>query len=243
MKYLKLIIFSCIFTSTVSTFTQSNFSGIVYYESKISEKVLQEYLKNKKDSIKYKKLEKTLDKIYFQTKPINSKIVFSNGKGFYKVEDNLNIGKNDIGMEIAKVNAGGSDTYYYNEIDKKYLIKDCETLGDCFIYPNEYLEWQLTQETKIINGYKAFKALRAKGTVIAWYTPKIPVSFGPKGEYGLPGLILELEISRSIFIAKKIILNPKEEIKVEEPKKGKIVSLDEYTKIIGKAKKRVFGNN
>ncbi len=33
----------------MSTFSQSNFSGIVYYESKISEKVLQEYLKNKKD--------------------------------------------------------------------------------------------------------------------------------------------------------------------------------------------------
>ena len=113
---------------------------MVYSESKISEKVLQEYLKNKKDQIKYKKLEKTLDKVYFQTNLINSKIVFSNGQGFYKVEDNLNIDKNVIGMEIAKVNASGFDTYYYNEIDKKYLIKGCETLGDYFIYPDEYLE-------------------------------------------------------------------------------------------------------
>ena len=237
----KFTIVLLFFTSSI-IWGQSNFSGIVYYESTISEKILKEYLKKKKDSIKNKELIKTLDKVYFQAKPINSKITFKNGSGIYEVDDNMSIDDNDVGLSIAKINAGGTSKYYYNDKDKKYLIKNCESLGDCFIYPNEFLEWKLTQETKTINGYKVLKATRANEKVIAWYTPEIPVSFGPKGEYGLPGLILELEISRSIFRVKKIILNPKDEVHVIEPKGGEFVTLEEYKKIIGKAKKSVFGN-
>lgn len=103
------------------------------------------------------------------------------------------------------------------------------------------MEWQLTQETRTINGYLTYKATRSKGKVIAWYTPEIPISFGPKGEYGLPGLILELEVGKIIFKVTKIVLNPKEEIKVEEPTGGKRVSFEEYKKIMKKAKESVFG--
>ena len=100
----------------------------------------------------------------------------------------------------------------------------------------------MTQESKIINGYKSYKATRSNGKVIAWYTPAIPINYGPKGEYGLPGLILELEIGKIIFKATKIILNPKEKVNVQEPKGGKRVSYEEYNKIMKKAKKSVFGN-
>ena len=100
----------------------------------------------------------------------------------------------------------------------------------------------ITQESKMINNYLVFKATRSNGNIIAWYTPKIPIGFGPKGEYGLPGLILELEIGNIVFKTTKIILNPKEEIKIKEPKGGKRVSYEEYKEIVKKAKKRVFGN-
>jgi GLPGLI family protein len=243
MKYLKLTIIFSITFSFFQSYAQSNFSGIVNYESTISEKILKEYI-NKKESKEFdKRLIKSLDDVYFQKNPIKSKILFNNGKGVYMLENNMNVeDENDIGLSIAKVNAGGTNIYYYNDKDKKYLIKNCESLGDCFIYPNEYLEWQLTQETKTINGYVSYKATRAKGKVIAWYTPKIPVSFGPKGEYGLPGLILELEVSRSIFRATKIVLNPKEKVKVDKPSGGEKVTLEEYEKILKKAKKSVFDN-
>ena len=125
---------------------------------------------------------------------------------------------------------------------KTYLIKECEALGECFIFDNKFLEWQLTQEIKHINGYLSYKATRSSGKVIAWYTPEIPISFGPKGEFGLPGLILELEIGKIIFRATKIILNSKEEITIEEPKGGKRVTHEEYSEIMSRAKKSVFGN-
>lgn len=169
-------------------------------------------------------------------------MIFKNSEGVFKVIDELSIDKNDLAQKINKIFAGNDKDYYYNNDTKTYLIKDCEALGECFIFNNTYLEWQLTQEEKIINGYKTYKATRSSGDVFAWYTPSIPVSFGPKGEYGLPGLILELEIGNIVFKAVKIVLNPKEAIKVEEPKGGKRISKEEYEAIITKAKKNVFGN-
>ncbi len=68
--------------------------------------------------------------------------------------------------------------------------------------------------------------------VTAWYTPQIPVSNGP-GEYGgLPGLIMELSVNRTTILCSKIVLNAKKADKIEQPKKGKKVSREEYTKII-----------
>lgn len=68
--------------------------------------------------------------------------------------------------------------------------------------------------------------------VTAWYTPQIPVSNGP-GEYaGLPGLIMELSFYRTTLLCSKIVMNPKAADKIEPPKKGKIVSREEYIKIV-----------
>jgi GLPGLI family protein len=73
-----------------------------------------------------------------------------------------------------------------------------------------------------------------KRNVVAWYCPKIPVSFGPKGYGDLPGLILELEEKNITFGAKKITLNPTNII-IEKPSKYKIVSEIEYEKMVDKS--------
>lgn len=169
-------------------------------------------------------------------------MTFANGEGLFIVEDKLSTDIQNLGQRYQKISAGGSNEYYYNENTKTYSIKNCETLGECFIYTDNYLKSQLTQESKKINGYNCYKAIRSNGKVIAWYTPLIPVNFGSKGEYGLPGLILELEIGKIIFKVTKIVLNPKEKVEIEEPKDGIRVSYEEYAKEIKKAKKSVFGN-
>ncbi len=64
--------------------------------------------------------------------------------------------------------------------------------------------------------------------VEAWYTPQIPVSHGP-GEYtGLPGLILEVSAGNTTMLCAKIVMNPKEKIKIEAPIKGKEITKSEY---------------
>ena len=69
-------------------------------------------------------------------------------------------------------------------------------------------------------------------TIIAWYTPMIPASHGPDEFGGLPGLILELNTSNTTILCTKVVLNPKEEIVIEAPEKGKEVTKKEYNEII-----------
>jgi GLPGLI family protein len=65
----------------------------------------------------------------------------------------------------------------------------------------------------------------------AWFTPQIPVSTGPSMYGGLPGLILEINDDRTTMLCTKVILNPKEKIKIKAPSKGKEVTLVEYQQI------------
>lgn len=243
MKLSKLYVYFILLFVNITISAQSNFSGIIYYESTINGKKLDEYISEKRKNIKDKKLISSLDKVYFYTKPVNSKLIFSDNKGLFTVEDKLSVDINDLGQRISKISAGGSKEYFYDDKNKIYLIKDCDTVDECFIHENTFLKWDLTQESKEINGFLSYKATRSDGKVIAWYSPNIPIGFGPKGEYGLPGLILELEIGNIIFKASKILINPKEKIKVEKPKGGKMISYEEYEQILQKAKKSVFGNN
>lgn len=68
--------------------------------------------------------------------------------------------------------------------------------------------------------------------IVAWYTPQIPVSHGPLEYWGLPGLILEVNVGNTTLLCSKIIMNPKEKSKIEAPEKGKVVAKMEYKKII-----------
>jgi len=241
MKLLKLCVIVAFFLNVTFSFSQTNFSGIVNYETSINGRKMSDYINGKRKKIKNKQLIKTLDKVFLNTKSIKSTLLFSNKEGVFSVVDKMNLDKKDLAQKIIRIYSGGSKIYYYNDATKNYLIKDCESVGECLIYDNTLLEWELTQESKIINGYTSYKATRSKGKVIAWYTPVIPVNFGPKGEFGLPGLILELEVGKVIFNATKIVLNPKKQPKVEKPTNGKLVSKEEYNKIIQKAKENVFG--
>lgn len=68
--------------------------------------------------------------------------------------------------------------------------------------------------------------------VEAWYTPQIPVSHGPAEYYGLPGLILEVSAGNTTMLCAKIVMNPKEKLKIEAPDKGKEITKSEYQKTI-----------
>jgi GLPGLI family protein len=68
--------------------------------------------------------------------------------------------------------------------------------------------------------------------VTAWYTLAIPVGHGPGDYWGLPGLILEVNDGSTQIVCTKIVMNPKEKSEITEPKKGKVVTQEEYDKIL-----------
>lgn len=69
-------------------------------------------------------------------------------------------------------------------------------------------------------------------SVTAWYTPQIPVSTGPDKYYGLPGLILELNAGRTTMLCTEVTISKEQTVAIQEPKKGKEVTRDEYNIII-----------
>jgi GLPGLI family protein len=64
--------------------------------------------------------------------------------------------------------------------------------------------------------------------VEAWYTLQIPVSHGPGEYWGLPGLILEVSAGNTTMLCSKVVMNPKETIRIEAPDKGKEITKKEY---------------
>jgi GLPGLI family protein len=68
--------------------------------------------------------------------------------------------------------------------------------------------------------------------VEAWYTPQIPVGHGPGEYWGLPGLILEVSAGNTIMLCSRIVMNPKEKIKIEAPEKGKEITKNDYKETI-----------
>jgi len=78
--------------------------------------------------------------------------------------------------------------------------------------------------------------------VVAWYSPQIPLSQGPLEYWGLPGLILEVNVGNTTMLCSKIVMNPEQKSKIEAPDKGKVVTKQEYQEIISGKMKEMRDN-
>jgi len=232
---------------SANLFSQSKLTGVVYYESGISQQNIDHYFSKVRSTLKKKEQIKFADDFFLKSKKVESTLRFSLKEAIYEVKKKLNL--KERGSIIEKTNlisAGGLNIYYQNTSDKNLEIQNCTTLGECFIIISENNnKWQLTQETKKIAGYLCYKATTVqvknnkKVNVIAWYVPNIPVSFGPKEYYGLPGLVIRVEESAITYNAVNIVLNSKEKIKINEPKKGIKISEDEFKANLNKSFDRI----
>ena len=94
-------------------------------------------------------------------------------------------------------------------------------------------EWREKNGEKIDSATvkKQEELLKDMQNVTVWYTPQIPVKQGPNSYYGLPGLILEVNVGNTTILCSKVVLNPKEEIEIQMPDKGEEVSREEFAKI------------
>ncbi|PWJ38016.1 GLPGLI family protein [Sediminitomix flava] len=100
------------------------------------------------------------------------------------------------------VSAAGYTEYTFKVgeevIGKEYFI------GKEINYKNKVnsLNWEITSEKRMIGGYECIKAV-TNNNIIAWYTPKLPISCGPSFYNGLPGLIMEVDTGfERIFVTK-----------------------------------------
>ncbi|MDO6810780.1 GLPGLI family protein [Zobellia galactanivorans] len=151
---------------------------------------------------------------------------------------------------MAKIATGvaHSNFKWYQNPKTNEALHNKKILDSLYIvsYDDRMKGWELHNETKKIDGYTCYKATmdyvqyytEIKFTIEAWYTPEIPVPYGPAGYGGLPGLILQLQRSHVIFVAKEIRLNPKGGIKpIKDLKPGRLISEDEKRTLQIRARK------
>jgi len=185
-------------------------------------------------------------------------LTFNLTESIWKEEESLDGGPATAsagGMMIQVQSAGGGLTY--KNTAENLFIQETEVFGKPFLVKDELApkEWELTQESKKIGSYTAYKAIYTdyrEGMsmsfnsdddqnemekvidtikIEAWYTPDIPVSQGPTEFWGLPGLIMEVNDGSMSYVCTKVILNPEDKIKIKQPSKGKEVTREELRTI------------
>lgn len=231
------------------------FTGVATYKSKrkVDIKLDSTQVNSEMHQKMMDMLKKQFEKTYILT--------FNKEESVYKEEESLGAPQPG-GMEVVMINTGGTDVLYKNTKEKRYTNQN-DVFGKIFLIKDqlENVEWELGKETKNIGEYTCYKATFTKQepkvvggisvngnkdldekkepemetiTITAWYTPQIPINNGPGNYYGLPGLILEVNDGSETVICSKIVLNPKNEVEITEPKKGKKVTKEEFDKIMEK---------
>lgn len=233
--------------STISLSAQS-ISGKAFYKTKTTTGTDYSEMPEEKRTRLEKRDKELYEKTYILT--------FKNKESIYKEEESLDGNSNRYNAGyLAATGSYFSDGIYKN-IESDTIIEQREFLGKLFLVEDSLPKfyWKLENESKQIGNYTVFKAtaiqhvdpndyrmVNAKDDnkdvsliVTAWYTPQIPVNMGPGIYYGLPGLILELNIYRTTFLCSKIILNTKQSPEIKKLKNGQRVSMNEFDQIVEK---------
>lgn len=231
-----------IFITIVVVFTffkvnSQSYKGEIHYkkelitsENNADKKEVNDYLSKKNEN-----LQRLLTDIDFLLKFNNNESFFYSKCLNFQVEE-------DRYYRLAKMSGGRSGDWYVNSMTKERLRK-VDAFGQEFIVKSsiEKNEWHLLNESKRIGNYLCYKATaiyivkNSKGTfnhpVEVWYTPELPIAFGPLGYGGLPGLIVELTVRNVKYTISKIMLNPEKKIEIKKPTKGKLVTEEEFNAI------------
>ncbi|MCZ8330610.1 MAG: GLPGLI family protein [Flavobacterium sp.] len=219
------------------SFSQHTISGVVEYTvESLSSEITKNITKAGKDPSEKKALLEI-----FSNEPTHFTLEFNGNEAIYKNAKNEMQSDADKKSKpkFLEIVGGGNGIFYSNSLEKSTLTQK-ESFGELFLISSKFLDWELTSETKKIGNYTCFKAKyiskNGNKNLIdeVWYTPEIPVQFGPTKYVGLPGLVLEVIAGKIRFTATKIQLNNQQPIVIEKPNKGTKITEEEYTKLLEK---------
>lgn len=220
----KLLLF--LFLLVYSTIITAQFNnGIAIYKKILNDTTVLNINKNVN-------IRKILANTNTLAESLEYELKFSASEATFEVIEPLEFeDKMSLAMAIL---AGSGNGMRYTNLSTKESLHQKNAYGEQFLITNslDSIAWKLTNESKQISGYTCYKAVTSKTVVgmkevfehpvIAWYTPSIPVNFGPIGYAGLPGLILELKFNVYTFYMTKIELGKK--VNLKTPKKGRKIT-------------------
>lgn len=231
------------------TFSQYR-SGVVEYQVNMDVFLALQERKFQNHPQKEKKLRLTRRKVHYGNQ-LEKVLRFSENKAIFATKRKLYHPSSKYSERLVKMAELfiGSGVYYTSLKDQNYLHYHNLIGNESYVSRNRpKIQWKLHKVKKKIGRFVCYKATYIKKlpkrdfTVVAWYTPEIPLSFGPFEYYGqLPGLILELHLPTASFSTFSIKLKKTSE-PLPWPKDVKIVSEEEYKKAGDAIFSRLKGN-
>jgi len=125
----------------------------------------------------------------------------------------------------------------YIDREKGTVLEQKELMTRLFLVESDMqnYEWKPgTEQVKII-GYNCMSATRTVGKkeVKAWFAPAIPIPLGPEEHYGLPGLILAVEVEgKNIFMATSADLTQPDEELFDKPDNGRKMKQGAFRRLL-----------
>lgn len=170
------------------------------------------YLKEPVGSAKYQRVLKLMNRTSARLKDTRTTLIMNNKKEFSLIfQDNNNPSYGPtyrsaaITADSFNVAFGNKSTIFYENINEDFSVK---------IDYNDLFEYEITNETKDILGFKCYKAIPKlksndyKAVIVmpeyVYFTNQLPYLGGPTLAVNLPGPILEVKNKLTIIKALKI---------------------------------------
>ncbi|MCL1974392.1 MAG: GLPGLI family protein [Bacteroidetes bacterium] len=237
-----VILLSFVFCSYYHAYTQGL---IVMYEETTSVQLPSNFNQIENSQIRAAIENSMKDRNMVQSK--TAKLLVNNGVSVYKTGTSERQDREEMAEKEGNTNMSGSITrqintttpylVYKNHLDrlmqsqanvggKEYLIEE----------PLTEIKWKVGRKKRNISGYNCIEATAktANGAPItAWYTPDIPISDGPSSYWGLPGLILFIDINDGMRVFSCTSIEQANDLlSIEAPSAGEKMSKAQYDKMI-----------
>jgi len=147
-------------------------------------------------------------------------LLFEKNSSFYELIDDNEVSvkttekEEAIGRQTNVVSGRkkGLKNFFYNNSNSNFYCQSIHN-GEHILLTKEEgnkIDWKIQKEFKDISGFKCQKAtgiFRGR-EYVAWFTPEIPVPFGPWKLHGTPGLILEAyDTDQMIYLVAKSVFS------------------------------------
>lgn len=129
----------------------------------------------------------------------------------------------------------------YRDFENEKRTDVIEMLGKTYVIEDSLKspKWKVMNKIKEVAGYMCMMAVTEDTIknykITAWFADNLPVSGGPEMYFGLPGMILELDINDGDIVttAKEVKMKPvAEELVLSKKIKGKKINNQKYEELL-----------
>lgn len=162
-------------------------------------------------------------------------LTFNNNESLYEKDKEVKTEntENDNTPRMFRRMRDRSNKTIYKEVNSNILLEHIEFFGKEFLVSDSIadIKWKVSAgEQKVILGFTCMKASYKDSTtnIIVFFTPQIPLRYGPDKFGNLPGIILEVQSAQMHILATDFIKNNPE---IKKPEKGDKLTRKEFDKI------------